>query len=157
MPPPQVVFPLSGYAPPLRYAFYLFGIYAVFMLCLVMAEAGALESLWKLGWGTTDAGVQAVVREALEVRRGEIQQQRHAAEAAERKSRSVSRIERVRSESSAAGALARRAERRQRRLHRQRHWQHRPPPVASVELEARALPLAGTHVLPGSRSGSRGV
>ena len=30
-------------------------------------EAGALESLWKLGWGTTDAGVQAVVREALEV------------------------------------------------------------------------------------------
>ena len=41
-PPPQVVFPLSGYAPPLRYAFYLFGIYAVFMLCLVMAEAGAL-------------------------------------------------------------------------------------------------------------------
>ena len=40
--PPQVVFPLSGYAPPLRYAFYLFGIYAVFMLCLVMAEAGAL-------------------------------------------------------------------------------------------------------------------
>ena len=42
MPPPQVVFPLSGYAPPLRYAFYLFGIYAVFMLCLVMAEAGAL-------------------------------------------------------------------------------------------------------------------
>ena len=37
-----MVFPLSGYAPPLRYAFYLFGIYAVFMLCLVMAEAGAL-------------------------------------------------------------------------------------------------------------------
>jgi hypothetical protein len=37
-----VVFPLSGYAPPKRYAIYLFGIYAVFMLCLVMAEAGAL-------------------------------------------------------------------------------------------------------------------
>ena len=40
--PPQVVFPLSGYAPPKRYAVYLFGIYAAFMLCLVMAEAGAL-------------------------------------------------------------------------------------------------------------------
>ena len=34
---------------------------------LAAREAGALESLWKLGWGTTDAGVQAVVREALEV------------------------------------------------------------------------------------------
>ena len=40
--PLQVVFPLSGYAPPKRYAVYLFGIYAAFMLCLVMAEAGAL-------------------------------------------------------------------------------------------------------------------
>ena len=37
-----IVFPMSGYAPPKRYAVYLFGIYAVFMLCLVMAEAGAL-------------------------------------------------------------------------------------------------------------------
>ena len=34
---------------------------------LAAREAGALESLWKLGWGTTDTGVQAVVREALEV------------------------------------------------------------------------------------------
>ena len=43
--PPQVVFPLSGYAPPKRYAVYLFGIYAAFMLCLVMAEAGSLGNL----------------------------------------------------------------------------------------------------------------
>ena len=46
-------------------------------------------------------------RQALEARRGEIQQQRHEAEAAERKSLTHSRLERVRSESSAAGALVR--------------------------------------------------
>ena len=40
-----MVFPLSGYAPPKRYAVYLFGIYAAFMLCLVMAEAGSLGNL----------------------------------------------------------------------------------------------------------------
>ena len=38
----MLVFPMSGYAPPKRYAFYLFGIYAVFFVCLILAEAGAL-------------------------------------------------------------------------------------------------------------------
>jgi sodium/potassium/calcium exchanger 6 len=37
-----VVFPMSGYAPPKRYAFYLFGLYALFMIFLFCAEAGAL-------------------------------------------------------------------------------------------------------------------
>ena len=40
----MVVFPRSGYAPPKKYAFYLFAIYACFMVTLFMAEAGALGS-----------------------------------------------------------------------------------------------------------------
>jgi len=40
----MVVFPLSGYAPPKRYAFYLFTLYALFFAFLLLAEADALGS-----------------------------------------------------------------------------------------------------------------
>lgn len=37
-----VVFPASGYAPPKVYAYYLFTLYAIFLVFEVMAAAGAL-------------------------------------------------------------------------------------------------------------------
>jgi len=40
----MVVFPMSGYAPPKVYAYYLFGLYAAFLFFEILAEAGALGS-----------------------------------------------------------------------------------------------------------------
>jgi len=37
-----IIFPWSGYAPPRRYAFYLFSLYGFFILFILLAEANAL-------------------------------------------------------------------------------------------------------------------
>ena len=37
-----IVFPRSGYSPSRRYALYLFGLYAFFLLFALLAELGAL-------------------------------------------------------------------------------------------------------------------